>query len=268
MSFNIPNSEHNQPAILLENVSIHYKINTGNGQSFKGFMIDLIKKNVKVDSVKALDDVSMAIYKGEIFGIIGRNGAGKSTMLKVISRIISPTYGRIRVWGQVAPLLGVGVGFEMELTGRENIFLYSALLGRSEKRTRQLFDSMVDFAELSDFIDQPFRTYSSGMKARLGFAVAMAEIPEILVVDEVLGVGDEMFRAKCQDRFEEFQQSGATVVIVSHSAEQILKTCSRAMWLLDGEVRMIDKSPVVIKAYHKYYRHLRTASTTIRKKDY
>jgi len=260
-------STSNQPAVLLENVSIHYKINTGRGQSFKGFIIDLINRKVQTSFVKALDDISLTIYTGEIFGIIGRNGAGKSTMLKAISRIIAPTRGRIRVWGQVAPLLGVGVGFEAELSGRENIFLYSALLGRSERHTRKLFDSIVDFAELSDFIDQPFRTYSSGMKARLGFAVAMAEIPEIFVVDEVLGVGDEMFRAKCQDRFEEFKRSGATIVIVSHSADQIMKTCSRAMWLLDGQVSMVDKTPTVIKAYREYFRNLRNMPTTIRKKD-
>jgi ABC-2 type transport system ATP-binding protein/lipopolysaccharide transport system ATP-binding protein len=249
-----PDPNGTSPAILLEDVSVHYDVSGGQGRSFKGFVIDTIKRRVEKQYVRALEKVSFQVESGEIFGIIGRNGAGKSTMLKVISRIIPPTEGRVRVWGRSVPLLGVGAGFEMELSGRDNIYLYSALLGRDEQRTREMLDSIVDFAEISDFVDQPMRTYSSGMKARLGFAVATAEIPEVLLIDEVLGVGDEMFRAKCQVRFEEFRRSGATIVIVSHAADQIQSACSRVAWLVNGRVHMLGEVNEVIRAYRDFYR--------------
>lgn len=236
-------------AVKLKDASVHYRFDVDRPTSLKEFVIRTIKKDIERQTVRALDGVSMEVQKGEVFGVIGRNGAGKSTLLKLISRIIRPTHGRVLVWDRVTSLLSVGAGFSHELTGRENIFLYSALLGRSQERTLDIFEGIVDFAELEEFIDAPLRTYSTGMVARLGFAVAMVETPEILLVDEVLAVGDEQFQKKCQDRFREIQASGATIIIVSHSMAAIEDLCERALWLAEGKAVRIDLAPDVVAAY-------------------
>jgi len=244
-----PQTAGNRAAIIVEKMNVHYQRPKNQAASFKEFTIRLLKRQTGSKVIKALNDISLEIYQGEVYGIIGRNGAGKSTLLKVLSRIIRPTQGRIQIWGKISPLLGVGAGFHPELTGRENIYLYSSLLGRTMDRTRELFDEIVDFAELSEFIEMPNRIYSTGMTARLGFAVAMAERPEVLLVDEVLSVGDEQFKDKCKKRFEEFQKSGTTIVFVSHSMPVVKEFCSRASWLHKGALMATGKTEEIVKQY-------------------
>jgi len=183
----------------------------------------------------------MEMRQGEIFGIIGLNGAGKSTLLKVISRVLKPTLGRVWVRGRVAPLLELGAGFHPELTGRENVFLNGLLLGYAQAEITSHFEEILDFADLSGFIDAPLRTYSTGMVARLGFSVATMKQPDILIVDEVLSVGDEQFQRKCHNRLTQFQENGTTILLVSHSTDLIAKLCNRAAWLEHGHLRMVGK---------------------------
>ncbi len=242
----------NNLAILADNISVHFNRSKSYVGSVKELSIQLLKKKVKLQKIKALDGVSLEIQRGEVYGIIGRNGSGKSTMLRVLSRIIMPTSGRVRIWGKVSPLLGVGAGFHQELTGRENVFIYSAVLGRTMARTKQLMDGIVEFAELQDFIDEPLRVYSSGMVARLGFAVAMAEKPEVLLVDEVLSVGDERFKDKCNERFQELTADGTTIIFVSHNMGAVQEMCSRASWLNQGKLMMTGDTNEVIGEYRKF----------------
>jgi ABC-type polysaccharide/polyol phosphate transport system ATPase subunit len=251
------------PAILLEDVSVVYRTDKNNPGTLKELAIGGLKKSRDIEKMHALDRVSLEIMRGEVFGVIGRNGAGKSTMLRTISRIIRPKSGRVRVWGKVSALLAVGAGFHRELTGRENVFLYSSILGRSQAETEQLFHEIVEFAELSDFIDSPLRMYSTGMIARLGFATAMAKQEEILLVDEVLAVGDEMFRQKCRDRFRELQSEGTTIVIVSHNVSEITKLCNRVLWLDEGTIRKIGKPNSVVSKFKESQRE-RLGKTSIR----
>lgn len=241
-------------AVCLEDIVVRYPYEKNRATSLKEYTIRRIKRDIRTSYLTALDGLSTEIYKGETFGVIGRNGAGKSTLLKVISRIIHPTSGRLQVWGSLSSLLGIGAGFHPELSGKENIYLYSALLGRSESFTSQQFDEIVDFAELGEFIVSPIRTYSTGMVARLGFAVAMADRPDILLVDEVLAVGDELFQMKCRDRFRSFQESGTTIIIVSHGLEQIEQICQRAMWLHSGNIMAVGEAPGVLDKYRAYSR--------------
>lgn len=238
--------------ILAENISMHYPRLKNQTSSVKELFVRLVHRQASIKIVKALDDVSLSINKGEVYGIIGKNGSGKSTMLKILSRIIQPTQGRVRIWGKVSPLLGIGAGFHPELTGRENAYIYSALLGRSKKSTDELMSWIIDFAELENFIDDPIRIYSSGMTARLGFAVAIAERPEILLVDEVLSVGDERFKDKCNERFQDFCNSGTTIVFVSHNLGAVREMCSRATWLHLGKSMATGKTNEVLAEYQKY----------------
>jgi ABC-type polysaccharide/polyol phosphate transport system ATPase subunit len=198
----------------------------------------------------ALRDVSLSVDAGEALGIVGRNGAGKSTLLRLVARVMSPTAGRVRVVGQVAPLLELGAGFHPELTGRENVYLNAALLGHARTAVERKLDEIVDFAELGDFIDAPLRTYSSGMSARLGFAVATAWRPDILLVDEVLSVGDEAFKHKCDTRISGYRSRGTTIVLVSHDQAFIREACQRAIWLDHGSVRLAGAASDVSEAYH------------------
>jgi ABC-2 type transport system ATP-binding protein len=243
--------EHPLTAVRLEKVSVQYQIQREPIRSFKEYAIRKIQRRVRHDVFCALREVSIEIREGEVFGIIGRNGAGKSTLLKVVSRVIKPTTGRVWVRGKVAPLLEIGAGFHHELTGRENVFLNGTLLGFSHQRIRELFDEIVCFAELGDFIDAPLRTYSSGMSARLGFAVATAERPDILIVDEVLAVGDERFQEKCEARMKDFRQSGTTVLLVTHNMRLAELLCNRAAWIDHGIVRAVGDTDQVIARYQR-----------------
>ncbi len=240
--------------IGLESVSVRYRAPREPIRSFKEYAIRLLKGGLKYEEFHALREVSLEIRRGEFFGIIGHNGAGKSTLLRVISKVLKPTEGRIWVAGRVAPLLELGAGFHPELTGRENVYLNGTLLGYTRAEIDSLFDEIVAFADLGDFIDAPLRTYSTGMTVRLGFAVATAKQPEILLVDEVLSVGDENFQAKCMARMEGFRAKGASIILVTHDSAMVQRVCDRAAWLDHGAVQAVGAPGEVVAAYHDAYR--------------
>ena len=235
--------------VRLEQVSLRYRLAQQRVGSFKEYALQLVKGSLRYRELWALREVDLAIHGGEVVGIVGRNGAGKSTLLKVISGVFQPTRGRVTVTGRVSPLLELGTGFDIELTGRENIFLNALLLGRTRREIRERVDEIVDFAELGEFIDAPLRNYSSGMVARLGFAIATAWEPEILILDEVLAVGDAAFQAKCHVRMQRIRDRSATVLMVSHSPASILEECNRCIWLADGQV-MADGPPEVVLEHY------------------
>ena len=244
-------SEQNLKVINLDKVGVRYRIPSERISSFKEYSIRWIQRKVTHRDFWALRDVNLSVDRGETFGLIGPNGAGKSTMLKLIARVFKPTSGRVVVRGQVAPLLEFGAGFHPELTGRENIYLNGALMGFSRQEMEEKFEGIVDFAELWDFIDVPLRTYSSGMWARLGFAVATDVQPDILIVDEVLSVGDESFQRKSSARMQEFRDQGATTMLVSHNMDMIIKMCDNTAWLDHGQIKAIGKTSEVVQAYLK-----------------
>ncbi len=238
-----------QPIVELENVSVQYRVPQERIGTFKEYVIRLLEGKIKNRSFNALNQVSLAVNRGEVFGLIGHNGAGKSTLLKLVAKVIRPTGGRVIVRGKVAPLLEVGAGFHPELTGRENIFLNGAMLGFSQEEMKEKFPRIVEFSELGDFIDAPLRTYSSGMSARLGFAVATDTQPDILIVDEILSVGDEAFQHKSYERIQAIRAQGATILLVSHSMGMIESICQRAAWLHRGQLLSMDNTQVVVDQY-------------------
>jgi len=240
-----------QPVVVLENVSVRYRMPTERYATFKEFAIRWLQGKVREHHFWALRNISLKVYRGEVFGIIGPNGAGKSTLLKLVSRVMRPTEGRVQVYGRVVPLLELGAGFHPELTGRENIYLNGAMLGFTRKEMEAKFQRIVDFSELHAFIEAPLRTYSSGMWARLGFAVAIDTEPDILILDEILSVGDEAFQRKCMARIDELRQKGVTILLVSHSTSQIEAMCHRAAWLDHGQLRAIGEAEVVAQAYRE-----------------
>lgn len=235
--------------IKVENVSINFRINHQRIMSLKEFAIALIKKQVKYEEFWALKNISFNVEPGEVMGIIGDNGAGKSTLLKIISRIMEPTEGRVSVQGNIVPMLELGSGFDQELTGRENIFLNGAILGYTEKFLNEKYDEIVEFSGLEKFIDMPIRQYSSGMLMRLAFSIATVVSPEILIVDEILSVGDVDFQEKSTKRMQELMGGGTTVLFVSHSITQIEELCNRVIWLEHGKIRMIGDAKSVCKIY-------------------
>jgi ABC-type polysaccharide/polyol phosphate transport system ATPase subunit len=241
----------NEPVIIMEQVGVRYKIASEKIFTFKEFLIRRFQGNIALGEFWALSEINLNILKGEMIGLIGVNGAGKSTLLKLVAQVMRPSRGRVVVIGKVAPLLEFGAGFHPDLTGRENIFLNGALLGFTNDEMQEKFDRIVDFAELWEFIDVPLRNYSSGMVARLGFAVATDIEPDILLLDEVLSVGDEAFQRKSFSRMEEFRELGATIILVSHYMDTILEMCQRAVWLDHGQIKMIGSSPEVIDAYRE-----------------
>jgi ABC-type polysaccharide/polyol phosphate transport system ATPase subunit len=238
-----------ESAICLEGVTVRYRVPHEPIRSIKEYTIRSLFQRLQNDEYLALREVSVQVKRGEVFGIVGRNGAGKSTLLKVVSRVLCPTAGRVWVSGWVAPLLELGAGFHPELTGRENIFLNGTLLGHTRREIQARFEQIVDFAELDEFIDAPLRTYSTGMSARLGFAVATAWEPDILILDEVLGVGDESFQRKCQSKLASFREAGTTVLLVSHNMEQVKAMCHRALWLDRGVIRGIGRAEEIVQQY-------------------
>lgn len=235
--------------ISLENVSVSYRLPSERIGTFKEYAIRALQRKIKIQNFWALTGVNLQVNKGEVFGLIGNNGAGKSTMLKVISKVLKPSKGRVMVFGKIAPLLELGAGFHPELSGRENVFLNGALLGYSRADMEAVFDDIVEFSELDQFINSPIRTYSSGMYARLGFAVATAHVPEILILDEILSVGDEAFQRKCNLRMKNFQQSGATVLMVSHGLDMMEGMCNRIAWIDHGKILKIGAPKETIAAY-------------------
>lgn len=240
---------HPEEVVRLEGVSVRYRVPRERIGTFKEYAIRWMQRKVKYEEFWALKDISLAVEKGEVFGIVGQNGAGKSTMLKLIARVMRPTRGRVWVKGRVAPLLELGAGFHPELTGRENIYLNGAMLGFTRHEMDKKFERIVEFAELHDFIDSPIRTYSSGMWARLGFAVATDTRPDVLIVDEVLSVGDESFQQKSSSRILTYRDEGAAILLVSHNMSLIESICRRAAWLDHGNLMMIGPSDEVVRAY-------------------
>lgn len=240
-----------KPVIVLNNISVQYRTPEEVIGTFKEYAIQLLKRNVRFREFRALDNVDLQIYEGEILGIIGRNGAGKSTLLKVISRVLIPTAGRVRIRGHVSPLLELGAGFHPELTGRENVYLNGTLLGHTRREIDERLPEIIEFAELGAFIDSPLRTYSSGMAARLGFSVATAWQPEILILDEILSVGDEGFRQKCQFRMQNYRDLGTTTLLVTHDSTTVETLCSRAVWLDHGQIKAIGPSREVVNMYRQ-----------------
>jgi len=235
--------------IRLASVSVRYRVPRERMASLKEYTIRWIQRRVQYVDFWALEEIDLAVERGEIFGVVGPNGAGKSTLLKTVAGVLHPTAGRVVVRGRVAPLLELGAGFHPELTGRENVYLYGTLLGSTRRELDGLFESIVDFAELWDFIDAPLRTYSTGMTARLGFAVATSRFAEVLLVDEVLAVGDTRFQEKCRRRMDSFRRLGATILFVSHDLPTIAAMCERAVWLSGGRVQATGDARDVVGRY-------------------
>lgn len=238
--------------IKVENVSMKFRKNGDNILSLKEFVIANIKKEVKYDDFWVFKDISFEVKKGEVVGIVGRNGAGKSTMLKIISGILEPTEGKVSLGGRVVPMLELGSGFDYDLTGRENIFLNGAILGYSEDFLKEKYDEILEFSELGEFIETPIRNYSSGMIMRLAFSIATIVQPEILIVDEILAVGDEAFQKKSKRKMLELMGGGTTVLFVSHSIAQIREMCNRVVWIENGKLKMQGDTKYVCDEYQKY----------------
>lgn len=238
--------------ITVDNVSVHFRMDKNHTTSLKEWVVSFLKGKQQYEEFHALENVTFDVKRGEIFGVIGRNGAGKSTLLKVVSGIYKPTSGKAVSAGRIAPMLELGSGFDQELSGHDNIFLNGAILGFSEDFLKEKYDEIVAFSELGEFIRQPIKTYSSGMMMRLAFSVATIVEPEILIVDEILAVGDAPFQEKSHARMLELMKGGTTVLFVSHTMSQIREMCDRVMWLDHGRVKMIGETKTVCDAYEAY----------------
>ena len=241
--------------IKIDNVSIKFNLGVEKDNSLKnmfiGFFTGLFKKKKKKEYFWALKNVSVDIKKGEVVGIIGSNGAGKSTLLKVVSGVYKPTKGTVKVDGKISPMIELGAGFDGELTARENIYLNGSILGYSKKFINEKFDEIVEFSELKDFLDVPIKNFSSGMTAKLAFSISTIVEPEILIVDEILSVGDIKFQEKSKNKMMSMIEGGTTVLYVSHTLEAIESICTKVIWLDHGEVRMIGDTKKVCNAYYK-----------------
>lgn len=239
------------PIVKVEDVSLKFNIDANRATSLKEFFVRWMKKDLKRKEFWALKHIAFEVHKGDVVGIIGHNGAGKSTLLKVISGIMKPTKGSIHIKGNIVPMLELGSGFDPELSGRENIYLNGAIMGYSKAFLDEKYKEITTFSELGDFIEAPIRTYSSGMMARLAFSIACIVEPEILIVDEILSVGDADFQEKSRKRMMELMGGGTTVFFVSHNLEQIKEMCNKVLWLEHGEVVEYGKTEEVCRRYEK-----------------
>ncbi|MFZ2126030.1 MAG: ABC transporter ATP-binding protein [Candidatus Microsaccharimonas sp.] len=238
-------------AIKLDHVSKSFKLPHESGNSLKSIIVNFWRRKKGYSIQHVLDNVSFEIKKGEFFGIVGRNGSGKSTLLKIISDIYKPDSGSVTINGKLTPFIELGVGFNPELTGRENTYLNGALLGFSNKEMDDMYNEIVEFAELEMFMDQKLKNYSSGMQVRLAFSVAIRARSDILVLDEVLAVGDEAFQKKCNDYFLNSKNDGKTIVLVTHDMGAVEKFCDRAVLISGGAVTVAGSVKKVVKEYHK-----------------
>ena len=237
-------------AVKVEHVSMEFKITKDKIDTLKEYVIRTIKRNKKdKEKIRILNDISFDVYKGDKLGILGFNGAGKSTLLKILAGIYEPTYGKITINGKVAPLLELSAGFDKNYTGKNNIYLNGAFLSMDKKFLDEKFDEIVEFSELGDFINYPVKNYSSGMRAKLGFSIATMIEPDILIVDEILSVGDIKFRKKSSEKINELMAEGVTVLLVSHSINQIRKICDKCIWIDNGQIIMEGPSDEVCDAY-------------------
>ena len=239
--------------VKVDNVGIHFNLAKERVDSLKEYFLKFSKGTLHFEEFWALDGVSLEIEKGDFYGLVGINGSGKSTLLKSVAGVFKPTRGKITVNGTIAPLIELGAGFDMDLTARENIFLNGAVLGFSKDHMLEKFDDIVDFSELHDFLDVPLKNYSSGMVARIAFAIATATKPDILIADEILAVGDYAFQEKCEKRMQELLDAGTTVIFVSHSIEQVKRMCNKATWIEKGKVIMSGDAETVCDAYSQKY---------------
>ena len=242
----------NDIVIEVKNATVRFNKSTESISGLKEYIIKMLKRELMFQEFLALKNINFTVKRGESWGGMGKNGSGKSTLLKLISGIISPHQGNVAVNGSISPLIELGAGFDLELTARENIFLNGALLGYSKKFIESHFQEIIDFAELNDFIDVPIKNFSSGMSARLGFAIATVQKPDILIVDEVLAVGDFAFQQKCKERMENLLSNGTTLLFVSHSIDQVKELCSKAIWIDNGEVRAVGETHSVSQEYMSY----------------
>jgi ABC-2 type transport system ATP-binding protein/lipopolysaccharide transport system ATP-binding protein len=240
--------------IHLQDISVRYRLIRERRRTFQAHIINYLKGNrIEIETLWALKKISLEISEGESLGIIGHNGAGKSTLLKVVSGVIKPVEGHMHVKGRIAPLIELSAGFDPELTGRENIYLNAAILGFSRKEINSKFDRIIEFSELQEFVDSPLKNYSSGMVSRLGFSIATEVDPDILIIDEVLAVGDASFKKKSMERILEFRNNGITIIFVSHNMEEIRYLCSKVSWLDHGSIKMTGDPSAVTAAYESYH---------------
>lgn len=242
-------------AVEIEDVSMRFNLMKNKVDSLKEYIIKFLKKQLLFTEFYALRGITCNIKKGQSFAVIGENGSGKSTLLKLISGVFSPTEGKIRVNGTIAPLIELGAGFDMELTARENIYLNGAILGHDRKYMNEKFDEIIEFSELQEFVDVPVKNYSSGMISRLGFSIATLTSPDIMIVDEILSVGDLAFQEKCMERLGAMLEGNTTLIYVSHSIEQVEELCTHALWLKHGQKAMFGEVSEVIPAYVEYMSH-------------
>lgn len=232
-------------AVEVNNVSMHFNMNKDKIDNLKEYCIKLFKRQLFFEDFTALQDISFKIESGDTFGIIGLNGSGKSTLLKVISGILKPTTGSVKVTGTIAPLIELGAGFDPDLTARENIFLNGSVLGFSREFMREKFDEIIEFSELQDFVNVPIKNFSSGMVARIGFSVATIVKPDILICDEILAVGDYKFQEKCEQRIKDLMSGGTTVILVSHSIQQVERICNHILWLEHGKMKALGGKELI-----------------------
>jgi ABC-type polysaccharide/polyol phosphate transport system ATPase subunit len=240
------------PAVLLDHVTLRYRIPREVVVTLKEYALRKLRGRMEHNTLVALRDVNIIVARGERVGVIGANGAGKSSLFRLIARVRRPTEGRLVVRGRVAPLLELGLGFHGELTGRENVVLQGALMGFSREQMLERMDAIAAFAELEEFLDAPIRTYSTGMAARLAFSVATDVDPDILLVDEALAVGDERFRVKCRDRMASLREDGRTFLLVSHNLADVVESCQRAVWISEGQVVRDGPAEDVCAACHAW----------------
>ena len=236
-------------AVEVDDVTMIFNMASESLTNLKEYFIKLAKHELFFEEFRALKHISFDIHRGEVVGLVGTNGSGKSTMLKIIAGVLEPSEGSVKVHGNIAPLIELGAGFDPELTARENIYLNGTVLGFSPKYLDEKFDEIVEFSELENFLDVPLKNYSSGMVARIGFAIATITKPDILIADEVLSVGDFLFQQKCEKRMQELMAGGTTVILVSHSIEQIERMCTKVAWLSHGHLKMNGDTATVCAAY-------------------
>lgn len=240
-----------KPAIVVDDISMMFNLHQEKVDNLKEYFIKLVTKKLRFNEFWALNDISFTVEKGDRVGVLGFNGAGKSTLLKVIAGVLKPTKGSVKVNGVIAPMLELGAGFDMNYSGKENIYLYGATMGYSRKFIEEKYDQIVEFSELGDFIDVPVKNYSSGMRARLGFAIATAVEPEILILDEVLSVGDAKFKKKSEAKIRSMFDKGITVLFVSHSVNQVLNICNKAIILEKGKLIAQGDAKEICAQYEK-----------------
>lgn len=240
-------------AVIVEHASVRFNMASERVDNLKEYFIKIIKRELMFKEFIALQDINLEVKKGEAWGIVGTNGSGKSTLLKLICGILKPYRGTVTVSGSIAPMIELGAGFDGDLTASENIFLNGAVLGYDKKFMQEHFDEIVEFAELQDFLEMPIKNYSSGMAARLGFAIATIVRPDILICDEVLAVGDYAFQQKCEKKMNEMRKCGTTLLYVSHSADSVKAVCDHALWLEHGKMHLQGKAEEVCDAYLKSF---------------